>query len=219
MQESLHAGVISEGRRKAAAVAEERFKEQVARERGLLRVKKARSWGHKLWQEVPLWSDAHDMDWKRHFQHDVLQIFRSIMCFNMFQQLSSQGTERQGKRGRKTRKAGCSREKGETGYEETRSGWNRLEAGCQPSVIFLDCWNAAGESTQECQERRRAKCTIFNWDCETRVPDSQDPEPSLQGHTKRSVALHGACNNQRTRNYVKAAKQRPSLWIKSIKAG
>ena len=49
MQESLHAGVISEGtRRKAAAVAEERFKEQVARERGLLRVKKARSWGHKL---------------------------------------------------------------------------------------------------------------------------------------------------------------------------
>ena len=41
LEESLHAGVISEGRRKAAAVAEERFKEQVARERGLLRVKKA----------------------------------------------------------------------------------------------------------------------------------------------------------------------------------
>jgi hypothetical protein len=42
-QESLHAGVISEGstRRKAAAAADERFKEQVAMERGLIRVKKA----------------------------------------------------------------------------------------------------------------------------------------------------------------------------------
>lgn len=42
LEESLHAGVISEGstRRKAAAAADERFKEQVAMERGLIRVKK-----------------------------------------------------------------------------------------------------------------------------------------------------------------------------------
>ena len=41
-QESLHASVISDGsRRKAAAAADERFKEQVAMERGLIRVKKA----------------------------------------------------------------------------------------------------------------------------------------------------------------------------------
>eukprot|EP00438_Fugacium_kawagutii_P001121 Skav218112 [mRNA] locus=scaffold759:204027:222910:- [translate_table: standard] len=40
-QESLQAGVITDGRRKAAAAADERFREQVAMERGLLRVKKA----------------------------------------------------------------------------------------------------------------------------------------------------------------------------------
>lgn len=41
LEESLHAGVISDGsRRKAAAAADERFKEQVAMERGLIRVKK-----------------------------------------------------------------------------------------------------------------------------------------------------------------------------------
>lgn len=45
LEESLHAGVISEGstRRKAAAAADERFKEQVAMERGLIRVKKGHS--------------------------------------------------------------------------------------------------------------------------------------------------------------------------------
>lgn len=61
-QESLQAGVITDGRRKAAAAADERFKEQVAMERGLLRVKKAMN---RKWHLNEIESDmCCDFGWK-----------------------------------------------------------------------------------------------------------------------------------------------------------
>ena len=64
------------------------------------------------------------MDSQGHFQHDVLQIFRSFTCFNNIPHKVPKDKAKEAEKPEK--QAGCSLEKGEKRHEET-SGW-KLDA-------------------------------------------------------------------------------------------